>query len=177
MTKLALLVLQSIFLFLCGCNNFSFLLLPLLSIWPLDKVTRHNFFARQFTIAATQQLLFTRVLFCTLGRLHFCGYMRGSSQLSSGSSQLSARALLCMSTLSQRYFKYWWFCHLATKNVTLFVVLHEKLVILLYCFEAYLIINYCKYSDFSFVIMNWRENSSDQPSISMSDTLGMWGAW
>ena len=43
---------------------------------------------------------FLRVCYCTLGRLHFCGYMRGSSQLSSGSSQLSsARALLCVSTL------------------------------------------------------------------------------
>ena len=44
---------------------------------------------------------FLRVCYCTHGRLHFCGYMRGSSQLSSGSSQLSsARALLCMSTLN-----------------------------------------------------------------------------
>ena len=46
---------------------------------------------------------FLRVCYCTHGRLHFCGYMRGSSQLSSGSSQLSsARALLCMSTLKER---------------------------------------------------------------------------
>ena len=43
---------------------------------------------------------FLRMCYCTQGRLHFCGYMRGSSQLSSGSSQLSsARALLCVSTL------------------------------------------------------------------------------
>ena len=46
---------------------------------------------------------FLRVCYCTLGRLHFCGYMRGSSQLSSGSSQLSsARALLCVSTLKKK---------------------------------------------------------------------------
>ena len=44
---------------------------------------------------------FLRVCYCTQGRLHFCGYMRGSSQLSSGSSQLSsARVLLCVSTLN-----------------------------------------------------------------------------
>ena len=43
---------------------------------------------------------FLPMCYCTQGRLHFCGYMRGSSQLSSGSSQLSsARALLCVSTL------------------------------------------------------------------------------
>ena len=29
----------------------------------------------------------------SLGRLHFCGYMRGSSQLSSGCSQLSSSQL------------------------------------------------------------------------------------
>ena len=45
---------------------------------------------------------FLRMCYCTQGRLHFCGYMRGSSQLSSGSSQLSsARALLCVSTLNR----------------------------------------------------------------------------
>ena len=45
---------------------------------------------------------FLRVCYCTQGRLHFCGYRRGSSQLSSGSSQLSsARALLCVSTLKK----------------------------------------------------------------------------
>ena len=50
---------------------------------------------------------FLRVCYCTLGRLHFCRYMRGSSQLSSGSSQLSsARALLCVSTLKEKEIKH-----------------------------------------------------------------------
>ena len=37
---------------------------------------------------------FLRMCYCTQGRLYFCGYMRGSSQLSSGSTLLRAHCAL-----------------------------------------------------------------------------------
>ena len=67
--------------------------------------------------------------------------MRGSSQLSSGSSQLSsARALLCMSTLN-----------VISRRCTPEIVLEEKIFLSKFCKQGDNILDYSRYSQSIFI--------------------------